>query len=138
MAQYRGGCHCGAVRFEVEGTLADLTICNCSICARSAYIHWEVSPQQFRLLTSPDAVETYTFGTRTAKHHFCRVCGISSFRRSRTNPAQIDVNVRCLEGVDVAALETGRFDGRDWERAAARDPRRAGPSQGDGSGSRSV
>jgi len=132
MDRHRGGCHCGAVRFEVEGRLAHLAVCNCSICTRTAYIHWEVSPERFHLLTSPDAIATYEFGTRTAKHLFCRVCGISSFRRSRTHPTQIDVNVRCLEGVDLTALEVELFDGRNWERAVARDPRRAGPPQDDG------
>jgi hypothetical protein len=119
MPKYRGGCHCGAVQYEVEGEIADLDVCNCSICAKTAYIHWHVSPESFRLLTPEKAIETYEFGTRTAKHWFCRVCGISSFRRSRSSPESIDVNVRCLQGVDAERFEARLFDGQNWERAAA-------------------
>lgn len=120
MSKYRGGCHCGAVQYEVEGEIADLGVCNCSICSKTAYIHWIVPTENFCLLTSEDAVETYEFGTRTAKHWFCRTCGISSFRRSRLQPDGIDVNVRCLEGVDAERFEVEHFDGQNWERAAAR------------------
>jgi hypothetical protein len=68
------------------------------------------------LLTSPDAITTYEFGTRVAKHHFCRTCGISPFRRARSNPNEVDVNVRCVEGVDLDAIPITRFDGQNWEK----------------------
>jgi hypothetical protein len=112
---HRGSCHCGAVRFEVDGELGGLEVCNCSLCVRNGYIHWYVPPERFRLLTSWEGIETYTFGTRTARHHFCRRCGLSAFRRARSNPKDIDVNVRCLEGVDLDALEVTSFDGQNWE-----------------------
>lgn len=115
----RGGCHCGAIRFEVEGEVDAVTICNCSVCTMTGYLHWEVAPESFRLLAGDDAILTYEFGTRTAKHHFCRQCGISPFRRSRVNPEAIDVNARCVEGADIEALEVHRFDGQNWEEAAA-------------------
>ena len=98
MPSYRGGCHCGQVRFEVTGAIEDVTVCNCSICSKTAYLHWEVDPGQFRLLTPDRSIRTYQFGTMTSKNHFCESCGISSFRRSRTAPEKIDVNVRCLDG----------------------------------------
>jgi hypothetical protein len=104
----------------VDGELADLEVCNCSICTRTAYIHWAVAPERFRLLTPWSAIETYEFGTRTAKHHFCRTCGISAFRVSRSDPHDITVNVRCLEGVDLASLPVRRFDGLRWEEEMAR------------------
>jgi hypothetical protein len=63
---------------------------------------------------------TWQFGTMTSKNTFCRVCGISPFRRSRSDPHLVDVNARCLEGVDPDALEVDSFDGRDWEAAMAR------------------
>jgi hypothetical protein len=114
---YTGSCHCGAVRFEVEGPIAGVEQCNCSICTRTAYLHWYVAPERFRLLTPPDAYATYQFGTRVAKHHFCKTCGISPFRRARSNPHEVDVNLRCLEGVDLAAIPVQRFDGQHWEEA---------------------
>jgi hypothetical protein len=116
MTRYSGGCHCGAIRFEVEGELRDLDVCNCSICRMTAYVHWSVPPERFRLLTPESAFETYRFGTGVAEHRFCRTCGISPFRRSRSEPEMLDVNARCLEGVDAEALPVGRFDGVHWEQ----------------------
>jgi hypothetical protein len=107
------------VAFEVDGEPAGLEVCNCSICTRTGYVHWYVAPESFRLLTSPDAYATYEFGTRVAKHHFCRTCGISPFRRARSNPNEVDVNARCVEGLDLDALPVRRFDGRNWEQAMA-------------------
>ena len=119
MPVYRGSCHCGALSFEATGELVGLERCNCSICARTGFLHWYVPPERFRLLGSDETLATYQFGTRTAKNHFCRVCGVTPFRRARSDPDQVDVNVRCLEGVDVDALEFRPFDGRNWEQAMA-------------------
>lgn len=120
MTLHRGSCHCGAIRFEVEGELSGLQTCNCSICSRSGFLHWYVEPDRFRLLGPDDTLATYQFGTRTAKNHFCRVCGIAPYRRARSDPDKVDVNVRCLDGVDLASLEVGEFDGRHWEDAMRR------------------
>jgi len=120
MPTHRGSCHCGRIRFEADGELTDLSICNCSICRRTGYVHWTIPPERFRLLAGADAYATYEFGTRVAKHHFCRSCGISPFRVARSDPDQIDVNARCLEDVDLDALVASRFDGRNWEQEMAR------------------
>jgi hypothetical protein len=117
MPVYQGSCHCGAIRFEATGELEGLEVCNCSICTRVAYVHWYVPPERFRLLSSDETLETYRFGTRTARNHFCRVCGVAPFRRARSDPDKVDVNVRCLEGVDLRSLEWLEFDGRNWEQA---------------------
>lgn len=126
MQTYSGSCHCGAIRFEADGELDELAVCNCSICSRTGFVHWHVRPEDFRLLTPEDAIATYEFGTRTAKNHFCRTCGISPFRRSRSDPDKVDVNARCLDGVDVETLEVTRFDGQHWEEAIERRRRGAG------------
>ena len=118
MQTYAGGCHCGRVRFEVTTDLVRATECNCSICARKGYLHLMVPPGQFRLLAGAEDLATYQFGTGTARHHFCRHCGIASFYRPRANPEYFDVNVRCLDGVDLDRLRVDRFDGRSWEARA--------------------
>ncbi len=114
---YRGGCHCGRVAFEVEGDCDEVVECNCSICRKKGYLHWIVPGERFRLLTPPDALATYTFNTRTARHHFCPTCGVAAFYVPRSDPDKIDVNVRCLDGVDVTRLRVRRFDGQNWEDA---------------------
>jgi len=114
---YEGGCHCGRVRFRVTADLAQTLECNCSICAKKGFLHLIVPPEQFELLSGADALTTYQFNTGTAKHQFCRHCGIHPFYVPRSDPDKIDVNVRCLDDVDLRAITPKRFDGKNWEAA---------------------
>jgi len=120
----RGSCHCGAVAFEVTGTIGTIDECNCSICAKKGYLHWIVPRESFRLLTPETDLATYCFNTGVAKHHFCPRCGVAPFYVPRSDPDKIDVNARCLDGIDPHALPVRRFDGRNWE-TAFRDQRGA-------------
>ena len=113
---YQGSCHCGRVRFSARADLQQMvTDCNCSICTRKGFLHAVVAPDAFELLAGGDALTTYQFNTGIAKHTFCRFCGVHPFYVPRSHPDKIDVNVRCLEGVDVGALHIEPFDGRNWE-----------------------
>jgi hypothetical protein len=114
---YRGGCHCGRIRFEVRGALDSASECNCSICTKKGYAHWIVPRSAFRLLTKSDDIATYAFNTKTARHLFCPNCGVAPFYIPRSDPDAFDVNVRCLEGVNLSKLERTFFDGRNWEQA---------------------
>jgi centromere protein V len=117
MAMQTGGCHCGRVRFEVDGSPREIVECNCSICSRKGYLHWIIPRAAFRLVSGEDDLTTYRFGTGVAQHRFCRHCGVASFYVPRSHPDGIDVNVRCLDGIDAASLERRPFDGRHWERS---------------------
>jgi hypothetical protein len=116
---YRGGCHCGRVKFEVTGVLDKAEQCNCSICTKKGYLHWIVERAAFRLLTPAADLATYTFNTGAAKHHFCPCCGVASFYIPRSDPDKIDINIRCLEDVDPSSLPVEYFDGRNWEANVA-------------------
>jgi len=107
------------VRFRVTADLSGVTYCNCSICAKKGFLHLIVAPGQFVLISGKDALTTYRFNTGVAQHTFCATCGIHPFYVPRSDPDKIDVNVRCLDGVDIAALEVKEFDGRNWEHAMA-------------------
>jgi hypothetical protein len=117
----QGGCHCGRVRFRVTASLAGVTQCNCSICTKKGILHLIVPPAQFELLSGEGDLVTYQFNTGVAKHMFCRVCGIHPFYVPRSDPDKIDVNVRCLDDVDLAAIAIKPFDGRNWEAAIRQD-----------------
>jgi len=117
MRTYDGSCHCGRVRFRVTTDLAHVVRCNCSICDKRGFLHIIVPPAQFELLSGADDLTVYTFNTGLAKHQFCRRCGIHPFYVPRSDPDKIDVNVRCLDGVDVDALPVEPFDGDNWEQA---------------------
>ena len=116
---HRGGCHCGAVAFEVDApTRLDVQQCNCSVCSMTGFLHLIVPASRFRLLRGSDALETYAFNTGTARHLFCRRCGIKSFYVPRSNPDGFSVNVRCLDHATIEHVEVTEFDGRNWEQSA--------------------
>ena len=117
MQTMAGGCHCGRVRFRVTANLDRVTECNCSICAMKGFLHLIVPPAQFELLCGRDDLTTYRFNTGTAQHTFCRHCGIPPFYVPRSDPDKIDVNVRCLDGIDPSAIVPKTFDGKNWEAA---------------------
>lgn len=120
MSWRAGGCHCGAVRFEVEldGRI-DAQSCNCSICEKTGFVHMIVPESRFRLLSGQADLTTYTFNTGVARHLFCATCGIKSFYRPRSNPDGWSVNARCLDTTEGLDLRIEAFDGQNWEVHAA-------------------
>ena len=114
---HRGGCHCGAVAFEVDAP-ARLAVdeCNCSICAMVGYLHLIVPRARFRLRSGEEVLTTYTFGTGVAQHHFCSRCGVKSFYVPRSHPDGVSVNARCLDRTTVEAMDVTPFDGQNWEQ----------------------
>jgi len=111
LTRYEGSCHCNAVTFSVQTTLSPVLRCNCSLCRRKGAIMAAVAAEHFELLSGEDHLSLYQFNTHTAKHYFCKVCGIYTFHRPRTNPRIYRVNVACLAGVDPFSLEVGLNDG---------------------------
>jgi hypothetical protein len=117
MTTYEGSCHCGRVRFRVTADLSSVTICNCSICNKKGFIHLIVDPAQFTLLSGENDLRSYRFNTGVAEHKFCAHCGVHPFYTPRSDPDKVDVNARCLEGVDLGHLNPRTFDGQNWESA---------------------
>jgi hypothetical protein len=121
MIRHTGGCHCGRIRFEVFAP-AELEVsdCNCSMCAKSGYLHLLVPGSRFKLLAGAAQLTSYQFHTGTARHLFCAVCGVKSFYVPRTDPNGYSVNARCLDAGTVKALHVRPFDGQHWEQQVAR------------------
>lgn len=115
---HHGACHCRRVTFELTTKLDHLIYCNCSICSKRGALWHGATDSTLRILTGETDLEFYQFGTKTAKHYFCRHCGIHPFVRPRLDPTRWAVNVRCLENVDLAAIPVRHFDGEHWEEAA--------------------
>lgn len=117
MTTHKGGCHCGRVEFEVDAS-ADIaaTLCNCSVCSMTGFLHLFVGRGEFRLIRGEDAITTYTFNTGVAQHYFCRYCGVKSYYVPRSHPDGISVNVNCLQPGTIASITSEPFDGRNWEQ----------------------
>ena len=115
MSWHRGSCHCRAIVFEVRVDQYNAIDCNCSVCRKKGILHLIVQADAFRLLQGHDALRTYTFGTHTAKHHFCATCGMHPFYVPRSHPDGWDVNVRCLDDVPLDRFTLEHFDGANWE-----------------------
>ncbi len=117
---HKGACHCGAVTFEVE-TERDVVVddCNCSICARTGFLHLIVPASRFRILSGEEKLSEYRFNTGTARHLFCSVCGVKPFYVPRSNPDGWSVNFRCLDRSEFGAVEIRPFDGQNWEAHGA-------------------
>jgi hypothetical protein len=112
---YDGGCHCGAVRYRVVLDLESPAItCNCSICSKTGTMLSFAPAERFQLLSGQDALIDYQWGRKHIHHLFCKRCGIRSFARGTAPDGRetAAVNVRCLDGIDLAALPTKAFDGR--------------------------
>lgn len=117
MIQHSGGCHCGAVRFEVLApAIIPVSQCNCSICTKSGYLALIVPRDRFRLVEGANSLTEYGFNTGTAKHMFCKICGIKAFYIPRSHPDGVSVNARSLAPGTVAEMRITEFDGINWER----------------------
>jgi hypothetical protein len=113
-----GGCHCRAIRFEAEVRReVEVLDCNCSICAMTGFRHLIVPHADFRLLSGEAALTHYRFGTGTADHLFCSVCGVKSFYQPRSHPEAWSVNFNALDDASGLSLSVRAFDGRNWEAA---------------------
>jgi hypothetical protein len=109
-----GSCHCGGIRFEVEGEIGGALECNCSICLRKGSLLWFVPRESLRLLTPEDKAASYTFNKHVIRHRFCPTCGIHPYGEG-VDPqgrAMAAINLRCIEGIDLATIPVQHFDGR--------------------------
>ena len=125
-ALHAGGCHCAAVRFEVDVDLAaGASRCNCTLCVKRNTLNSVVAPGAFAVRAGDDALAAYAWGARVARYFFCSRCGIHVFARGHLpelGGEYVSVNVSCLDDIDPATLKVVYWDGRhdNWH-AGARD-----------------
>lgn len=101
---YRGSCHCGAVVFEVTTDFPELTMCDCSMCRRKNALMVKVHESRFKLVSGEASLSEYQFHTHTARHYFCKVCGIYPFHRKRVTPDNFGINAHCLQNFNPSGI----------------------------------
>ena len=99
--KHKGACHCGTVRFEVAlpDGLASAMRCNCSYCEMRGAVALAARQADFQLLAGAENLTLYQFNTGTARHHFCKTCGVYIYHNRRVDPDQVGLNLACLDGV---------------------------------------
>lgn len=116
LQKYNGACHCGSIKFSFESEKIDKGLrCTCSLCARKGALMLNEAIPGSMLATDlgDDNLGLYQFGIKTAKHYFCRNCGIYTFHETARKPGHFRVNLGCVEGVDTFALNVEIFDGKN-------------------------
>ena len=112
---YQGSCHCGAIKFAYQGEKIDKGLrCNCSICSRKgAMMSTEMIPaEKLNIDAEQGALGLYQFGAKTAKHYFCKTCGIYPFHETARAPGHFRVNLGCIEDLDTSKFDVDVFDGK--------------------------
>lgn len=106
-APHRLTCHCGAVEVAVtlSGGLDTARRCDCSFCRRRGAITVSAPLDGLRIVTGADKLTLYQWGTGTAKHYFCAICGIYTHHQRRSNPREFGINAACLDGVNPRDLD---------------------------------
>lgn len=127
--QIEAGCHCGAVRFRVRPTNGFDTVrrCTCSYCRMRGAVAISAQVGDIEFVRGQDNLTLYTFNTGSAKHYFCKTCGIYTHHQRRSDPGQFGVNVACLDGVSPFDFaEVPVMDGVSHPKDDPAGPRLAG------------
>jgi hypothetical protein len=116
----KGKCHCGRTAFEIDAAPESVTSCTCTYCSRTGALWAYYSPDQVRFTRLED---DGLYAPNLNRHHFCSVCGITTFGESPTwdlatktpdfNNMQVAINARLLDDVDLTAIEHRTIDGRN-------------------------
>jgi hypothetical protein len=101
---HHGSCHCKAVQYTAKIDLTAAIRCNCSLCKKKSATMLRIPHADFTLLQGQDNLSTYVWGTKVAKHYFCKTCGIYTHHQPRTAPDKYGVNAGTLDGVEPTEL----------------------------------
>jgi len=113
-----GGCHCGAVRYEIEGEANHVAVCHCTDCRRCAGamgVAWAGFPIANLSLSGDTAVYASSPGV---ERRFCLICGTGLFYINADAPGQVDVQVATLDEPECLppVRHVQMADAADWEK----------------------
>lgn len=99
--QHNAACHCGSVQFSIRLTDEFNTVrrCSCTYCRMRGAIAVSAQLSDIEFVAGENNLTLYQFNTETAKHYFCKTCGIYTHHQRRSNPSQFGVNVACIDNI---------------------------------------
>jgi hypothetical protein len=93
-----GGCHCGHIRYAIDGERFDQTLCHCTICRGTsgapAVAWFTVRTPSFQVTAG--ALTRYR-SSPEAERGFCGACGTQITFQSEASPDEIDVTTASLD-----------------------------------------
>ncbi|MDB3973433.1 GFA family protein [Alphaproteobacteria bacterium] len=110
--KYKGSCHCGSIKFEIDSDLEKIVQCNCSICIKRNAKMIMIPKENFKILEGSEHLSLYQFNTEIAKHFFCKKCGIYTHHNRKSDPNGMGVNLGCIDDVDPMKFDVIQFDGK--------------------------
>ena len=105
----KGKCHCGSVKFTINTKIRDLRRCNCSMCSRKGFVMGTALIDQLTITTGEKKLTSYKWNTKIAEHFFCKICGINTHHKRRSDPNQYGYNIGCIEGFEMSWIEDAPF-----------------------------
>jgi hypothetical protein len=125
--KHSGGCHCGAVRYEVTLDASHGSRCNCSICTKVAQLGAMVKPDAFRVIAGEESISRYVWGGKISTRHFCKHCGVHCFgsgHLAELGGDFVSVNLNTLDEIDPSRVEVVYWDGRhdNWQAGPRPSP----------------
>jgi hypothetical protein len=94
-----GGCHCGAIRYDVDGEPQHVALCHCSDCRRSAgapMVSWAAFTEDALTVTQGQPITFNSSGA--AMRSFCGTCGTGLFYRNADMlPGIVDIQSVTLD-----------------------------------------
>jgi hypothetical protein len=90
-----GSCLCGAVRYEVDGSLGDVRYCHCNQCRRATGTAFtanaRIPASAFRMIAGEGSLGEYR--TPRGVRAFCSVCASPIFARVAAEPEWIRIRI---------------------------------------------
>src|SRR6478735_2617560 len=134
---HTGGCHCGAIRYQVTLDASQGTRCNCSICNKVSQLASMVKPDAFKLLSGEDSISKYIWGHGISHRAFCKHCGVHCYgagHLAELGGDFVSINLNTLDDVDPIDVKVMYWDGRhdNWHAGPRDQPWRIEP-KGDAS-----
>ena len=102
-----GGCHCGAIRYQVQGELLTHALCHCTDCRRHAgapMVGWAMYPEN-ALQVTKGAPKVYA-SSQHGRRHFCAACGTGLFyTNAAILPGRVDIQSATYDDPDAVPAQ---------------------------------